>query len=180
MTRSADIEGGSDPEPPKKKRRWRRLAIEIGVVLAVVLAFRAWQQRDAASGPAPALSGVAPDGASLALGEAPGEPVLVHFWATWCGVCRAEQGTIDGLAEDGHRVLSVASRSGRPADVAAYVDEHDLDFPVILDPDGRLARRWGVHAFPTSFVIGPDGTIRSTEVGYTTSAGFRARLWLAR
>lgn len=171
----------SDADPPteKKKRSWRRIAIEIGVVLAVFLAIRAWQQRDAAEGPAPALAGTTLAGESLSLDAAPGEPVLVHFWATWCGVCRAEQGTIDGLAED-YRVITVASQSGSADRVAAYMREHDLDFPVLLDPDGALARRWGVQAFPSSFVIGPDGQIESVEVGYTTSLGFRARMWLAR
>lgn len=167
----------TDPTVPKK-RRWRRIALEVGLVLLVFLGIRAWQQRDAADGPAPELRGPTVAGEVLELPDAPGEPVLVHFWATWCGVCRAEQGTIDALAED-HRVITVAAQSGGADAVAGYLREHALDFPVVLDPGGDLAHRWGVHAFPTSFVIGPDGTIRSTEVGYTTSLGFRARLWLA-
>lgn len=164
--------------PAKKKRSWGRLAIEIGVVVAIFFAVRAWQTRDAPRGPAPELVGPTVEGTPMALARAPGEPVLVHFWATWCGVCQAEQGTIDGLAED-HHVVTVAAQSGGPADVAAYLQREGVHFPVIVDPNGELAHRWGVHAFPTSFVIAPDGTIRHVEVGYTTSFGLRARLWLA-
>ncbi len=165
-------------EPAKKKRSWRRLAIEIAIIAAIFFAFRAWQTRDAPRGPAPELVGPTVEGTPMALAARPGKPVLVHFWATWCGVCRAEQGTIDGLAED-REVVTVATQSGGPSEVMAYLRQEDLHFPVIVDSSGELARRWGVHAFPTSFVLAPDGTIRNVEVGYTTSLGLRARLWLA-
>lgn len=171
-------------QPPekkrKKKRNWKRIALEVGVFIAIIVAVRAWQKRDAISGAAPELRGVdARDATPLVLAAAPGEPVLVHFWATWCGVCRAEEGTIDGLAED-HNVITIATQSGQPADLRAYLDEHELDFPVISDPTGSIAQAWGVHAFPTSFVVGADGSVRSVEVGYTTSLGLRARLFFAR
>lgn len=149
------------------------------MVIAIVVAWRAWQTRDAPDGPAPDLSGPSVDGAVLSLARPPERPVLVHFWATWCQVCRAEQGTIDALADE-HDVITVASQSGGPAQVAAYLAREGVAFPTIVDPAGALAHRWGVRAFPTTFVIGPDGTIRNVEVGYTTSLGLRARLWLAR
>jgi thiol-disulfide isomerase/thioredoxin len=163
---------------PKKKRRWVRIAIEVGIVLAIIVAFRAYQTRDAPDGPAPELSGRAVSGDLLSLGARPGEPVLVHFWASWCGVCQAEEGTIDALADD-HRVITIASSSGTSEDVSAYMRAEDVDFPAIPDPQSAIAERWGVRAFPTTFIVGPDGTIRSVEVGYTTSLGLRARLWLA-
>lgn len=166
-------------EPKGRRRAWSRIAVEIAVVVLVALAIRAWQTRDAVDGPAPQLAGTSADGGSLVLGSPPGEPVVVHFWATWCGVCRAEEGTIDALAKD-HRVLTVASQSGSAADVKRYLDQRGVSFPTIVDPAGALAQRWGVRAFPTTFVVGPDGTIRNVEVGYTTSLGLRARLWLAR
>lgn len=169
----------TEPAGAKKKRSWRRLAIEIAIVAAVFFALRAWQTRDAPEGPAPALSGPSVEGTPIALARTPERPVLVHFWATWCGVCQAEQGTIEALAGE-HDVITVAAQSGGPERVAAYLEREGVAFPTIVDPSGELAHRWGVHAFPTTFVIGTDGSIRSVEVGYTTSLGLRARLWLAR
>jgi hypothetical protein len=51
---------------------------------------------------------------------------------------------------------------------------------VVLDPDGALAQRYGVRAFPTTFFIDARGRIRHVEVGYTTWLGLEARLWLTR
>ncbi len=166
-------------EPSKPKRNWKRIAVEIGIVVAIFVAFRAYQTRNAPDGRAPELSGTELAGTPLALAARPGEPVLVHFWATWCGVCRVEEGTIDSLAED-HRVITVAAQSGSQDEVRTYMRGAGLDFPTIVDSNGELARRWGVQAFPTSFVVASDGTIRNVEVGYTTSLGLRVRLWLAR
>jgi thiol-disulfide isomerase/thioredoxin len=166
-------------EAEKKRKRYVRLAIEIGLVIAVFFAIRAWQTRNVPDGPMPELSGPTLDGEAFALAARPGEPVLVHFWATWCGVCQAEEGTIDALADD-HRVITIAAQSGDATDVREYMRRAGVDFPVVVDQSGALARRWGVSAFPTSFVISPDGEIESAEIGYTTSIGLRARMWLAR
>jgi len=172
----AAIEAG-DAAPPTKKRRYLRYAAEIGLVLAIYAGFRVYQLRDAPTGPAPALSATGIDGAALSILPTE-EPVLVHFWATWCGVCEAEEDNIHSVA-DGHRVITVASQSGTPGAVSAYLADHELAFPVVNDPRGSIAQAWGVRAFPTSFIVDPDGQIRHVEVGYTSTLGLRARLWLA-
>ena len=148
------------------------------MVLALILGIRAWQQSGIARGPAPALTGVLLDGKPVALTAFAGRPVLVHFWATWCPICSAEQGSIDALARD-TPVITVAMQSGERDAVVQHMRKEALSFPVLNDPDGLIAAQWGVRAVPASFVVDGTGQIRYVEVGYTTGIGLRLRLWLA-
>jgi peroxiredoxin len=59
------------------------------------------------------------------------------------------------------------------------MSEHGLTYPVVSDPDGSIARRYGVQAYPTSFFLAADGTIKASETGYTTTLGLKARQWFA-
>lgn len=162
---------------PSRAKVWRRRAVEALILVIVIVGIRAWQQRDVVSGAAPALAGSLLDGSAYVLPE--GRPVLVHFWATWCPVCSAEQGSIQSIAQGDYEVVTVAMQSGSPADVARHMAEQRLDFPVLNDADGRISAAWGVHAVPASFIVGRDGQIRFVEIGYTTEIGLRLRLWLA-
>ena len=155
-----------------------RHVVEIALVVLVLFGVRAWQQRDVATGPAPPLTGTMLDGSAYTLAANAGQPVLVHFWATWCSICRLEQSSIDALAKDA-RVITVAMQSGTATEVTRHLQQHELGFPVVNDPDGAIATAWGVHAVPASFIVDAAGQIRFVEVGYTTPLGLRLRLWLA-
>lgn len=159
--------------------KWRGYILNLLLFVVIVAGIRAWQQRDMVSGAAPPLQGVTLAGLPYKLSAHPAQPVLVHFWAVWCSICRAEQSAIAAIAHDHPDVITVAMRSGTQEEVLQYMREHALDFPVVNDPDGSIARAWGVHAVPASFIISPDGQIRFVEVGYTTGIGIRLRLWLA-
>ena len=168
-------ETGSKPRASK----WRFFAIEALLLVVVVVGIRAWQQRDMVSGAAPVLQGVTLAGQPYKLPAHPDRPVLVHFWATWCPVCSAEQGSIAAIARDHPNVITIAMQSGRTEEVMRYMKEKEIAFPVLNDADGSISNSWGVHAVPASFIIAPDGQIRFIEVGYTTGMGLRLRLWLA-
>ena len=135
--------------------------------------------------PAPALAAASvgtADGAPLTLAQwraaHPGQAVALHFWATWCGVCKLQEHSIGRVAAD-HAVLGVAMRSGSADQVARSMAQRALPWPTLADPDGRQARAWGVGAVPAFIVIAPDGRIASASVGYTTEIGMRLRLWWA-
>ena len=152
---------------------------DAGLAALLLVGIRAYQQRNMPRGPAPALAGIDLEGKPVSLATYRGKPVLVHFWATWCGVCNAEQSNIDAITRD-FPVLSVASQSGAAPQIAGFVREHGIAPAVVVDEQGELARSFGVHSFPSSFVIDADGEIRHIEVGYTTEIGLRTRMWLAR
>lgn len=167
-------------EPPRRTHRWRNRILNLVIFIAIIFGVRAWQQRDMPSGAAPALHGQTLSGQRYTLPSHPGKAVLVHFWAAWCPICRHEQGSIEEISKNHpDNVLTVAMQSGPSAAVSRHMREQGIEFPVLNDPDGALSRSWGVHAVPASFIIGPDGTIRFVEVGYTTGLGLRIRLWLA-
>lgn len=154
-------------------------ALVVLLFVAAVAGIRLWQQRDMPSGAAPALQGLTLAGRSYSLPAHPERPVLVHFWATWCPVCRAEQGSIAAIAQDNANVITVAMQSGRPEEVVRHMREQGIAFSVVNDEDGRISAAWGVHAVPASFIVASDGEIRFVEVGYTTEIGLRLRLWWA-
>lgn len=150
----------------------------IAAFALVYFGIRAWQHRDLAYGSAPAIVGKTLNGHTVSLAELRGRPVLVHFWATWCHICRMEQGAIDAIART-HTVLTVAIDAGDPAALRRYVQEHGIHAPVVADVGGRFAADYGVRAVPADFIVDGKGMIRYVEVGYSSQWGLRARLWLA-
>jgi thiol-disulfide isomerase/thioredoxin len=163
-------------------KRWMRWMLEALLIIAIVVTVQLWQARDLPEGPAPALAGTLADGSAASLDDvlkaAGGKPVLVAFWATWCPVCKAEEGNIAAVARD-WPLLSVAMQSGDAAAVVKHLKERGLDFPALIDADGRLATEWKVRGVPTHFIVDSRGIVRFQLVGYTTTVGLRARLWWA-
>ncbi len=162
----------------RRRRPLRRWLGNIALMMAVFAAIQWWQTRPLASGTAPLLKGLSVRGEHLDLTEHRGHPVLVYFWAEWCAICRVEQDSILSIAGD-FPVISIAMQSGDAMAVLKYQIDQQFDIPVIADPHSELAGLWGVKNVPTIFIIGPDGDIAHTAVGYTTEAGLRARLWSA-
>ena len=76
-------------------------------------------------------------------------------------------------------MLTVATHSGSAADLRRHMQARGLTFPVVNDPDGSLARKYGVHEFPSTFFLSRSGAITTSEVGYTTGLGLRLRRWIA-
>lgn len=155
--------------------RWLR---DLLILLALFAAIQWWQARDLVKDAAPPLTGLLIDGTPFQLDPAQG-PYLVHFWATWCPICRLEQDSIDSIARD-HPVITIATSSGTAEEMADYMQQNGLTKPVLMDEEGGLARSWGVYGVPATFVVDTDGMIRYAGMGYSTGLGLRLRLWLAR
>ena len=160
----------------KRSRGW------LGNIVLLVLiywAVQAYQGRDAPdAGPAPPIEATDMQGAPISLENYRGQPTLLYFWATWCHVCALTRNSIDNIAQD-HQVITIASQSGSDGAIQAYLKEHDFRATVINDSDNRLSREYGVQAFPTLFVLNAKGEIDDVEIGLSSEAGIRFRLWQA-
>jgi peroxiredoxin len=100
-------------------------------------------------------------------------PVLLNFWALWCEPCKQEMKAFKALTEKlkAQGVTMVAINTDKVKSVAkvrAYVTTQELDFPVLLDPDGGIARDlFAMESLPYSLILNPDGTVYKRHVGYT-------------
>jgi peroxiredoxin len=97
-----------------------------------------------------------------------GRVVVLEFWATWCGACRALLPTLNGWHQryqaEGALVLSVTTDPvGKAAQDAT---ELGLHYPVLSDPQGATAQVYQAFALPTLFVIDRAGVVRDVSVGY--------------
>ena len=168
-----------EPEKPTRGRRLRSLLIQVGLALAVFVAVRMWMARDMVEGPAPEFEALLLDGTPVTLADYADEPMLLHFWATWCPICRLEEGEIVRLSES-HPVLTVAMQSGVEEEVLEHLNERERELAVVNDPDGALSARYNVSGVPATFIINPDGEIVFRKQGYAPPLELRLRLWLAR
>ena len=119
-------------------------------------------------GPPPALALNDLDGRAHRLADYRGKVVLVNFWATWCGPCRDEMPSIQGLKDKlaGRPFAVLAVNLDEPESrIRKFLSQMKVDFTVLLDPERQVAKAWNARILPASFVIGPDGRIRYTLVG---------------
>lgn len=122
---------------------------------------------------APNFSLETPDGDTYTLSELRGQPVLINFWATWCGPCRLEMPAIQAIyetrAEDGFVVLAVnhTSTDSVPA-ITDFAQELGLSFPLLVDPGSEVNTDYRVRAYPSSFFVDGEGVIQTVHFGPMT------------
>jgi thiol-disulfide isomerase/thioredoxin len=165
----------------QRPRRWR-WALEVALAVAAFVALQAWLTRDVVRGALPDLDaplvGAAVDSVPVWRAEHGRDGYVLYVWATWCAICKTIEGNVDAVAA-GAPVLSMAMRSGQPAQIAAELDRRGLRWPTLVDANGELSARLGIDAVPTLLFVDRHGVVRSVTQGYTTELGIRARLaWM--
>lgn len=120
---------------------------------------------------APPIEGTTPDGQTRRLADWRGRPVIVNFWATWCGPCRAEmpqfQALYDRYQSRGLHILAI-NLGETAAAVQNWTRALGLTFDIVLDPDGETAARYQLRGQPSTYIISPTGTITHIFYGPAT------------
>lgn len=118
---------------------------------------------------APDFTAVMLDGGNVTLSALQGKPTLLIFWATWCPPCREElahlqEGVID-VYGDAITVLPL-SRGEKREVVEEYIAQMGYTFPVGLDEEQTIYKQYASNYIPRCFVIGRDGVVVYSGVGY--------------
>jgi len=102
------------------------------------------------------------NGTDFTLSDLQGKVVFLNFWATWCPPCRDEMPSMEALYQrfksEGLEIIAVNLGEFRSI-VAAFVNDFNLSFPVVLDAGGDIGLMYGVRAIPSTFIIDRRGLI---------------------
>lgn len=118
-------------------------------------------------------------GQSVQLNDYKGQVILLNAWATWCPPCRAEMPALNDYylqhADQGFVVLAI--NAGDPErDVAAFAQDYQLAFPVLLDPHTRLLDSYYIDDYPTTILIGRNGVVEEIHIGKLTGDQIAAKV----
>jgi peroxiredoxin len=141
------------------------------IVVGVLFVWSWWQPAAKSSGPAPDFEVHRLDGSSVSIADLK-EPVLVlNFWATWCGPCRAEIPEFVDFHEM-HPEVGVygvsIDENLSPERLRLLSKKFGIDYEVLHDAAGQAADAYGVHSVPQTFILDKDREIRSVIAGSTT------------
>ena len=169
----------TEPAEPKIAQG---LAVSAAVFAAVFLlagSVAGLQQRSSrAQAPDFQLTGL--DGGSYRLTAFAGKYVILNFWASWCGPCRAEIPELVKFHEDSGEdtvvllaINQTTSEAGAGA-VRDFAEQQNMKFPILLDSANRVHVLYGIRGIPTTIIIDPDGLITAKRTGAVTSAWLKS------
>ena len=96
-----------------------------------------------------------------------GKPIVLNFWATWCGPCRSEMPEFNKVYEDlgGEVVFLMVNAMEEQNVVQDYITEQGFTFPVFLDTLGSATGTYGINSYPTTFFIDAQGNLVTYAIG---------------
>lgn len=160
---------------------WGSLFVDVCLIMLAFFLVSLWQTRNLPDDDqTPGLEAVWLDDKRAETVMVSGEVGVVYFFAPWCFYCRHSIDNLDRLVADGKLAWArvVALEYGDLDEVREFINETGVQLPVLLGST-QTTSDWQIRAFPTYFVIDPEGQITSRSVGYSTSLGLEARVWMS-
>jgi len=106
---------------------------------------------------------------SLDLTQYQGKVVVLDFWASWCAPCRRSFPWWNKMhakyADEGLVIIGV-NLDNDPDSALAFLEEYPADFNIYYDTNKDLAKKFGVQAMPSSYIVGRDGEIHAKHFGF--------------
>jgi cytochrome c biogenesis protein CcmG/thiol:disulfide interchange protein DsbE len=168
-------------------RRWLVIAAVLPLVLlagwgALLLGRNAPPLGARVGQPAPDFALADLDGNPLQLGDLRGRPVIINFWASWCGPCIEEFPLLQAAASrhraDDLAVVGIVYRDNSEA-ARAFLARLGATWPAAMDPGEQVAESFGIYGPPETFFIDRDGVVRGRQIGQLTAADLDRQLALA-
>ena len=152
-----------------------RLCLSLGVAVAaglVLFGCRSAPTTGASAEvgqPAPDVDATTVEGQPVRLADLRGKVVVLDFWATWCGPCRAmiphERRLVQELKDKPFAFVGVSVDDDAEA-LKDFLRDERMTWPMVCDgPSGPLVKAYGVEAFPTLFLIDAQGVVRHKYLG---------------
>jgi cytochrome c biogenesis protein CcmG, thiol:disulfide interchange protein DsbE len=113
------------------------------------------------------------------LKEYQGSPIVLNFWATWCGPCKEEMPLLEQTYikhKDSGLVMLGMNNKEQSGTVSTYVSRGGYSWRMLLDYDGKIADIYRINAYPTTFFIDRNGYTRSIYVGGLTAEQLDKRI----
>ena len=150
------------------------------LIIAILVFSSAAISGDSAAKKAPNFALKTNDGKTVELNKLKGKAVVINFWATWCGPCRAEIPSFLEVYEKyrakGLEIVGVSMDEGGWTDVAPFIKQFNIAYPVVLGNE-RISRLYGgIQYYPTTVFIDKEGTIVDQHIGMMKKEDFEVKV----
>ena len=107
-----------------------------------------------------------------------GQPVVLNFWASWCGPCRVEMPDLQrtSMKYNGRSAIIGINQGESAATITEFGNEFNITYPLLVDQDNRINRLYAINSLPTTVFIDASGVVREVQIGILTQAVLEDRI----